>query len=115
MPIFLSDKLIVKCYYREGEHQCVDGLLYQSKELTGDEIPVEVRARAEKMQEVGTEILYLQPILVEKTPLQCPCCEGKGVIPTERGRELITFLHVFLRPMIYEICSDYLDDKLGTS
>jgi hypothetical protein len=116
MPISLSEKLVVKCYYRADNHECVDGRLYNSKELSPEEVPPAVRARVEEMQTTPpTAVIYRQPLLLENLPLTCPACEGKGVIPTEQGRELMAFFQTFLRPMIYEICSDYIDDKLGTS
>jgi hypothetical protein len=94
---------------------CVNGLLYYSKETEPDPA---VRARAEEIMKADggvAQAVYYKPILMEGQPITCTACEGKGAILTPEGRELLVFFETFLRPVIYEICSDYIDDKMGLS
>lgn len=121
MSTLASDsKLVTPCYFRADGVMCIDGMLFYSKG-TEREISPELRARLvrhpEQLEHPEESVIrvYHTPIQVESERVQCPACEGKGVILTERGKEILMFFQTFLRPVLYEICSDYIDDKLGLS
>jgi hypothetical protein len=66
-----------KCFYRENGVHCEGGLLVTTNVTA---IPSGIHQAA---------------VLLEGTGVYCPACEGKGVIPTAKGRELLTFLAKF--------------------
>ncbi len=113
----LESKLVTPCHFRADGVFCNGGLLYYSRE----EAPA---PREQLVAEQGCNVtsngpcavaVYYKPVLLEDGPVSCTACEGKGAILTERGRELMVFFDTFLRPKVYEMCSDYLDDKMGLS
>lgn len=111
MNTLASNKLVTPCYFRADGVFCGGGHLYFSQ--PEKELPAGSRIFAVK--EDSKEAVYYRPILVEDEQVTCTACDGKGVILTECGKELLVFFETFLRPVIYEICSDYIDDKMGLS
>jgi hypothetical protein len=65
----MNDPLMIKCLYRTDGIQCGDGILFDSVTFT--------------------------PMLLEGASIPCPACEGKGVLLTSKGRELLAFLEKF--------------------
>jgi len=62
----------------------------------------------------GSGLLYhtdLSPVLLEGTSVYCPACEGKGVILTERGRDLLAFLLNFARPTLRDIVEEVFEER----
>jgi len=43
--------------------------------------------------------------------LQCPACEGKGMLLSDKGRELLVFLEVFARPMIRDLVDEAFEER----
>jgi hypothetical protein len=97
MNISESERLVVPCHFRADGVFCQEGYLFYSQAQPKDGVD------------------YFQRVMVEGEPVSCSACEGKGVIPTERGKEFLTFFDTFLRAKIHETCADYLDDKMGFS
>ena len=81
----MDEPLMVKCMYREDGIRCGSGLLHNS--VTGE------------------------PLLLEGTSVYCPACGGKGMIPTDRGRELLAFFEKFgwlqLRDIVNELFREH--------
>jgi len=69
---------MMKCLYRADGIHCNDGLLTDSVELTA--------------------------ILLAGDLVTCPACEGKGMLLTPEGREVLALLEKF-RPELFEECS----------
>jgi hypothetical protein len=65
----MNDPLMIKCLYRADGIQCGSGLLYDS--------------------------VTFDPVTLEGSAVNCPACEGKGVLLTPAGRELLRFLQLF--------------------
>lgn len=80
-----SESLATKCFYRENGLHCESGLLYHSE----------------------TE----DAVLLEGSSLHCPACEGKGMILTPRGKELLTFLDVFARPFLRDLVDELFEER----
>jgi len=94
--------LVVPChYYSQGGYHCVEGHLYRyvhpdhSMDLEGEKAGV----IAELVREEGF-------------PIQCPACEGKGVLLTRLGRQTIQFLQTYAYPMLREMVQDIMEEKL---
>jgi Tryptophan RNA-binding attenuator protein inhibitory protein len=68
----MSESLMVKCLYRADGIQCYNGRIYDS--VTG------------------------HPMGLEGFALDCPACEGRGMLLTSAGRELLKFLQAFPVP-----------------
>lgn len=47
---------------------------------------------------------------VEGEIMECPACNGKAVILTEDGKQLMAFLEVFARPALREIVREMLSE-----
>lgn len=95
-------RLVSTCHYsdRDGIH-CFQGHLHkyinpdQSMDYEGEKAGV-----------------ISEPVKMEGFPLQCPACEGKGAILTERGRETMVFLQTYAYPMLREMVQDIMEEKL---
>lgn len=112
-----SDKLVIQCHFRADGVFCCGGLLYYSKEhapAPREQLVAEQGCNETRNGPCASAV-YFKPILLESEPVTCSICEGKGVILTGRGKELLVFFDTFLRPKVYEMCSDYIDNKLGLS
>jgi hypothetical protein len=83
------DALTVKCYYREDGVHCRSGMLYSSAGV----------------YEPG------DAILIEGTGVYCPACEGRGVILTDKGRDLIEFLMKFARPLLRDVVDEVIEER----
>lgn len=95
----MSDqRLVTTCHYhgQEGTH-CCQGFLHKFR------LPD---------QGVDTDGVISEPVKMEGFPLQCPACEGKGAILTERGRETMVFLQTYAYPMLREMVQDIMEEKL---
>jgi Tryptophan RNA-binding attenuator protein inhibitory protein len=80
-----TEPLMTKCFYREKGLVCGSGLLFNS--------------------------VTLEPELLEGTSVYCPACEGRGVIPTNKGRELLAFLEKFGRPFLRDIVDELFEER----
>jgi hypothetical protein len=65
----MSEPLMIQCLYRVDGLHCFNGRLYET--VSG------------------------HPAGLEGFALDCPACEGKGVLLTREGRELLAFLAKF--------------------
>ena len=79
-----NEPLSVKCYYRDSAYRCVSGMLYDADGNAA---------------------------LVEGTGVYCPACEGKSVILTSKGRDLLQFLMKFARPMLRDIMEELFEER----
>lgn len=79
------EPLASKCFYRENGIHCESGLLYET--TTGD------------------------AVLLEGTSVYCPVCEGKGMILTNKGRELLAFLELFGRPFLRDVVDEAIEER----
>ena len=70
---------------RENLIHCESGLLYET--LTGN------------------------AVLLEGTSVYCPACEGKGMIPTAKGKELLDFLEKFGRSYLRDIVDELFEER----
>jgi hypothetical protein len=52
-----------------------------------------------------------EPVLLEGVPLQCPACEGKSVLLTSKGRELLAFMDVFGRPFLRDLIDELFEER----
>jgi hypothetical protein len=53
----------------------------------------------------------MEAVTLEGIPLQCPKCEGKGVLLTNKGRELLAFMDVFGRPFLRNLIEELLEER----
>lgn len=83
MTIF-SSKLVSYCYFRADGVHCQDGFLQYTN---------------------GS------PVMVEGEPVSCPACEGKGVVLTDEGKDMMLFLETFARPYLREVVEEVLQEK----
>ena len=74
---------MTKCLFRVNGIQCDSGMLYDS--------------------------VTLKPILVEGTSVYCPACEGKGMLMTSEGRDIIALLQKFGRSQLRDIIEEILE------
>ena len=115
MNILASNKLVTPCYFRADGVFCVEGYLYYSvpKKPNTFDPPKEPLATPGDFPLVAeVEPVAYERVRVEGESVTCSCCEGRGVILTDYGREMLTFFDTFLRPKIHETCADYIDDHL---
>ncbi len=80
----MSESFATKCFYRESGIHCESGMLY---ETNGD------------------------AVLLEGTGVYCPACEGKGMIPTAKGRELLAFIAKFGRSNLRDIVDELFEER----
>lgn len=89
--------LVTTCHYMAAEGVfCMNGYLYQYRKPD---------------QSLDTDGTLADPVKLEGFPLQCPACEGKAAILTERGKETLTFLQVFARPFLREIVDELFEER----
>jgi hypothetical protein len=81
----MSEPLMIKCRYRAEGIQCSSGLLYDS--------------------------VTLAPILLDGTGVYCPACEGRGMLPTPKGREFLAFLEKFGRSQLRDIVDELFGER----
>jgi len=93
--------LVVPChYYSRGGFHCFQGHLYKyvhpdhSMDFEGEKAGV----IAEVVKEEGI-------------PIQCPACEGKGVLLTRLGRETVQFLQTYAYPILRDMVQDIMEEK----
>lgn len=77
--------LMIRCHYRAEGIECAGGTLQNS--------------------------VTQEPILLEGTGVYCPACEGKGMIPTALGRELLAFFQKFGRPQLRDIVDELFEER----
>jgi Tryptophan RNA-binding attenuator protein inhibitory protein len=77
--------LMHNCQYRANGIQCCSGLLYNS--------------------------VTLEQILLEGASVNCPACEGRGMIMTAQGRETLGFLVKFGKAQIREIVDELFEER----
>ena len=76
---------MLKCLYRADGLVCGSGMLYNS--ATAD------------------------PILLEGTSVYCPACEGKGMILTREGRDVLALLGKFGRSQLRDIVDELFEER----
>jgi hypothetical protein len=79
------EPLATKCFYREKGVECESGFLFHSP--SGE------------------------AVLLEGTGVYCPACDGKGMILTNKGRELLAFLEKFGRPFLRDIMDEISEER----
>lgn len=92
-----DQRLVTPCFFNQGDGiHCFQGHLYRNRKFDGG---------------IDLDGVIAEPVKLEGLPLQCPACEGKGVILTDHGREMIQFLQTYAYPMLREMVQDILDDE----
>jgi hypothetical protein len=79
----MSTTLMMKCLYRADGLVCGSGMLYNS--------------------------VTLEPILLEGTSVYCPACEGRGMLITSEGRDVLALLEKFGRSQLRDIIEEILE------
>jgi hypothetical protein len=74
---------MMKCLYRADGLVCGSGMLYNS--------------------------VTLEPILLEGTSVYCPACEGRGMLITSEGRDILALLEKFGRSQLRDIIEEILE------
>jgi hypothetical protein len=92
-----DQRLVTTCHYygQEGTH-CCQGMLHKYR------LPD---------QGIDTDGVISEPVKMEGFPLQCPACDGKGAILTERGRETVLFLQTFAYPILRGMVQDIMEEQ----
>ena len=118
MSISESGKLVTPCHFRADGVFCVNGLLYYSR-VQQEPTPA-LAARVAELQQkeidegrLPADVVYYKPVQLEGEPVTCSACEGRGVILTDLGKELLLFFDTFLRPRVRDVITDYIDEKTG--
>jgi len=99
MTTSLSEPLAQRCCYMLAGVYCQNGLLYRYR-------------RAD--QGLDTDGVIAEAELLEGVPLQCPLCEGRAMILTNKGRELLAFLEVFGRPLLRDLVDELHEERRQT-
>jgi len=60
---------------------------------------------------IDTDGIISEPEKLGGFHLHCPACEGKGMLLTSRGRELLTFLDVFARPLLRDLVDELFAER----
>jgi hypothetical protein len=60
---------------------------------------------------IDTDGVIAEAELLEGLPLQCPLCEGKGMLLTSRGRETLAFIDVFARPLLRDLVDELFEER----
>jgi hypothetical protein len=81
----MREPLMIKCLYRADGIQCGSGMLYNS--------------------------VTLKPILLEGTSVYCPACEGKGMLLTHEGRDILALLEKFGRSQLRDIVDELFEER----
>jgi len=98
---FNDNRLVTTCHYNaQGGFYCFQGHLY--KYVNPD------RSMDFEGEKVG---IISELVKLDGLPLQCPACEGKGVILTEHGRETVVFLQTFAYPILREMVQDIMEEQ----
>lgn len=87
-----SEPLVHKCHYHAAGAFCQNGFLY-------------------KYATPNTEGILAEAVRLEGMPLQCPTCEGKGMLLTDRGREMLAFMDVFARPFLRDLIDELFEER----
>jgi hypothetical protein len=93
-----SSNLVNSCFFRAEGVYCSEGYLYYSLPL------IEVSPGVFQAQEHTR-------VMVEGEQVTCTACEGRGVLLTERGKQLLIFLDTFARPMLRDLVDELLSEK----
>jgi predicted methyltransferase len=49
--------------------------------------------------------------MVEGEIMDCPACNGEGVVLTEDGKQLMEFLEIFARPALRSIVREVMEQE----
>jgi predicted methyltransferase len=93
--------LASRCHFRADDVLCADGFLYYSKAVT-----VKVSDEEGRFVSVG-----YKPVSLEDERVTCPACEGRGMILTERGKEMLIFLEVFAKPALRDLVAELFEER----
>lgn len=91
-----SEPLVTRCCYMLAGVYCLDGFLHRYRRPD---------------QGVDADGVISEPELLEGLPLHCPLCEGKAMLLTSKGRELLAFLEVFARPLLRDLVDELHDER----
>jgi len=92
-----DNRLITTCHFMQGDGiHCYQGTLMKFRKFDGDP---------------NLDGVIAEPVKLEGLPLQCPACDGRGVILTERGRELMVFLGTFARPVLRDLVDELFEER----
>jgi hypothetical protein len=58
-----------------------------------------------------TDGTYAELERLDGIPLQCPACEGKGVLLTDKGREVLAFIETFGRPFLRDLIDEIFEER----
>jgi hypothetical protein len=92
-----SEPLAQRCCYSEAGVFCHQGFLY--------------RWRRPDREPDRADGVIAEPERLEGMALQCPKCEGKGLLLTSKGRELLAFLEVFGRPFLRDLVDEFHEER----
>jgi hypothetical protein len=96
MTTYSSEPLAQRCCYMLAGVYCQNGLLYRYRRPD---------------QGVDTDGVIAEAELLEGVPLQCPLCEGKAMLLTNKGRELLAFMEVFGRPFLRDLVDEFHEER----
>jgi hypothetical protein len=98
-----SEPLAQKCCWFEAGVYCQNGLLF--KYSSGD------RPGDDPERDIIVHYDIMEAVTLEGMPLHCPKCEGKGMLLTNKGRELLAFLEVFGRPFLRDLVDEFHEER----
>ena len=94
-----DNRLVTTCHFMQGEGiHCYQGTLMKYRRFDGD---------------IDTDGVIAEPVKLEGLSLQCPACDGKGVIPTDHGRDMIQFLQTYAYPIIRDMVQEIIEEGQG--
>jgi hypothetical protein len=97
-----SESLVSKCFYRGQGVFCVDGYLFHSYNFRSDMQPG---------MELDANGIGAKAAQIDGERIQCPACEGKGMLLSDKGRELLVFLEVFARPFLRDLVDELFEER----
>lgn len=95
-----SFNLVTPCFFRADGVMCVDGDLCYS-----------MPASKEVSPGVFQPMDRPPRVTVEGETVTCSVCEGKGVILTPEGKQLLMFLETFARPMMRDLVDELFEER----
>jgi predicted methyltransferase len=91
-----SSSFVSPCFFRADGVYCEGGYL----------------CYADPKYTVGVgESLRQARVMVEGEPVTCTCCEGRGVILTPLGKDMLTFIKVFGRSEFRDLVDELFEER----